>query len=246
MTDQQKPIFDLAEKSFLSVMVYGYQHEENKASRMLTAIAFITAAAASIFSKIYISDKTQQTLQVFGINYMVICFSLYILFVLLGVLCCLIVLDPALNLPQSFAKSNNQAASFLFYKLIAEGGLEKWLSLWKDKADEISDSFIENYKNETFLLAQTSMIKYKSIRLGGLFLRFAILFLLYLVAALFVPDLLLIKVFFIASTLLFFVYLVIERGYLRASTHVNRIWYYVLAIAALHIIFIISTQFKIV
>jgi hypothetical protein len=44
------------------------------------------------------------------------------LFVLFGVMCCLAVLDPALNLPESFENgTGDKKPSFLFYKLIAEG-----------------------------------------------------------------------------------------------------------------------------
>ena len=158
MNNQEKSTFDLAEKSFLSVLNNGYLNEDNKASRMLSAIAFITAAAAAVFAKIYISDKTQPTLQVFGVNWVIISFLLFMLLVLFGALCCLAVMDAALNLPEPFTKNAaNKKTSYLFFKLIADGGLKNWLDSWEEKT--ISNSFVENYKYETFLLAQVAWIK---------------------------------------------------------------------------------------
>ena len=59
------------------------------------------------------------------------------------------------------------------------------------------------------------------------------------------PNLVYIRIFIIASTSFFLAFFLIEHTYWRASTRVNKIWYYVGAMIFLLLVILLSTHFVI-
>lgn len=134
-------LIDFAEKSFKTVMEADV-HVDNKASRILGAMAFLTAAAASIFAKVYsvgsttseIQEKLTQKLTpilgsadpavindlalsiqephatIFGIDWALISFSIYMICILIGASLYLAALGPSLNIPSEFKRKSEQTS----------------------------------------------------------------------------------------------------------------------------------------
>jgi hypothetical protein len=167
-TDKNK--LKLAETSFKTVLDANV-HEDNKASRILAAMAFLTAAAAAVFARAQ-SITTPQPI-VFGLAWAVASFSFYMFLVLLGSLFYLVALGPALNLPRS-GKSGIQ--SLLFFQKIAEVATDQWEKHWKEKtAVQLEEEMTGNFVSEAYLIAEKARAKVTWMSIGSLFFRGAFL-----------------------------------------------------------------------
>jgi hypothetical protein len=173
-----KSRYELAETSFKTVLDCDI-HEDNKASRILTAMAFLTAAAAGIFAKAYSSDNDSQL-------WVLAVFSLYMFFVFLGASLYLTALGPALNIPLHWSKKGEEKEpkSLLFFKLITDIKEEAWKKYWKEQETiSLEEKMTDDFIYETYLIAQKVKTKLFRMVFGSFFFKIAILFLIPLVVA---------------------------------------------------------------
>ena len=215
---------DLAERSLKSVLDADI-HLDNKAGRILGAIAFLTAAAGSVFAKVYsdslptdqiqtkiarvlsghVAQKTidmataqialevhKKYVTIFGVDWPVFAFAVYLLCVLCGTLLYLAAMGPALHIPDWFgAKSkvddhaNGEPTSRLFFKNISEFDRKKWEDYWRTDQEALEKCIAEDYVREAHLIAQKTLAKYNYMRKGSQFFRVAVSFLSILAASLF-------------------------------------------------------------
>lgn len=221
----------LVEASFNAVLNSDL-HEDDKAGRILSAIAFLTAAAAGIFSAAYspnlggatLNRTLQQSpLTIFGLNASVLAFSAYIFFILIGAVLYLGALGPSFNRPSWFGNRSQQVHSLLFFRNIGALDAATWSNYWLKDGNtlaELQSKLVENYIYECWLIAQKEEAKVTLMSLGSLSFRIAILFLVMLTATLFLPNpgmvwvLLLLGLFGISASFLF-VNLVLHSGILQ-------------------------------
>lgn len=179
----------LVEASFKTVLDADL-HEDDKAGRILTAMAFLTTAAAVIYNVAYPFNTPTTargaSLTLLSLNISVLALYLYIFFVLVGAIFYLGALGPSLNKP---TKPKEEVPSLLFFHSIASLENEKWSDHWKDHSmKELQEQMVQNYIKECLLIAQKVNAKVTLMSWGSIFFRVAILFFVVLMAALFSPD----------------------------------------------------------
>jgi hypothetical protein len=227
---QSEPkLIDLSEKVITGALDVN-QHFDDKASRILSAMAFLTAAAAAIFTKAYspspptdlIRRKIYEALpatagldvtnainkvswevphaSVGGIEWSLVSFSLYMLFVLVGAVLYLTALGPFLNISQAWRseirpdRSSDKSlklSSLAFFYFISEVGEEEWKEYWKPPVRtpaQLQDELTDNYIKEARKVAQNAKVKYTYLSVGSLFFIVAIFFLMALIAGLLSTD----------------------------------------------------------
>lgn len=218
-----KEQIQLAETSFKTVLDSDL-HEDDKAGRILSAMAFLTAAAAGIFSVAYTPGPSTTTLKqtltqtllpyistaqipsavnsaveslqkpsltIFGLSAPVLAFSAYIFFVLVGTALYLGALGPNFNRPSWFQGRRQGVHSLLFFKNIGVLDKEAWSNYWlndKRTLAQLQAQLVKNYIDECWLIAQKEDAKVTLMSLGSLSFRIAVLFLVILMATLFLPD----------------------------------------------------------
>lgn len=178
----------LVEASFKTVLDSDL-HEDDKAGRILSAIAFLTAAAAAVFGAAGNLQKTPST--IFGLNASVIAFSAYLFFVLVGAALYLGALGPSFNRPSWFQSRSQRVYSLLFFQNIGALDEKAWSDYWLNDERtlaELQDLMVKNYIDEGRLIAQKLQAKVTLMSLGSLSFRVAILFFVVLMATLFSPD----------------------------------------------------------
>jgi hypothetical protein len=158
----------LVEASFKAV-VEADIHQDNKANRIVSAMAFLTAAIATTFTRIY--DFTK-----FPIDLTLIFFSFFLLCVILGTASYLNALGPSFNIPQGLRKKSEDGKikSLLFFDVIARAEPNAWLDHWKQGSDVLIDEITTNYIFETQLIAQKIKTKVTHMQFGALLYRVAL------------------------------------------------------------------------
>ncbi|HKP52055.1 MAG TPA: hypothetical protein VJ183_05325 [Chloroflexia bacterium] len=178
----------LAETTFKTI-IDANKHTDDKASRILSAIAFLTAAVTTIYTRVL---TTELNLDVFGlqVSASLMAFASYIIFVAVGSMFYIAALGAgALNLPSRFRSHDRQADSLLFFWRIARLKEEEWTKHWDDHTvAQLQFQMTQNYIQEARLVAQTVQSNTVWLAWGSTFFKLAILSLLVLAGALFAPD----------------------------------------------------------
>ena len=227
---QSEPkLIDLSEKVITGTLDVD-QHFDDKASRILSAMAFLTAAAAAIFTKAYspsppselIRRKIYEVLPAMagpdvtnainkiswdvphatlgGIEWPLVSFSLYMLFVLVGAVLYLTALGPFLNISQAWRREirpdrstdkSLKLSSLAFFYFISEVDEKEWEEYWKPPIrtpEKLQEELTDNYIKEARKVAQNAKVKYTYLSVGSLFFIVAIFFLMALIAGLLSTD----------------------------------------------------------
>ncbi len=187
------------------------KHEDEKAYRILTAIAFLTAAAAVIFATIWPSSLlSNNQVNIFGVSSATLAFSLYIFFILIGSTFYLLALGPNLNVRKEIKLRVN---SFFFFEKIAKYKENLWFQEWgiickyTDRLNKtgiepsginrkqdgtlqtppsvLMEAMYQQYVKECKLLAEKTHAKVFLMRFGNLTFLIAFISLLGLVVTLF-------------------------------------------------------------
>src|SRR5437763_2496252 len=196
-------LIQLAETTFKAVLDADY-HLDDKASRILSAMAFLTAAAAAIFAKAYSSGIPGTTrVLVFGWDLSLVAFLSYMLLVLIGAAFYLAALGPALNKPSGWLISGaSEVRSRLFYDFIARVHPDAWSRYWKSLTAEVLQNKIqEDYIFESRLLAEKARAKFLWMSFGSVFFRVALICLINLVASLFFANVTMVRFISISGSM---------------------------------------------
>lgn len=191
----------VAETTFKTVLDADV-HQDNKANRILSAMAFLTAAAAQIFARAYVQPVAGQqvgsisTISILGltVNVPLAAFAAYILFVLLGVLVYLNALGPPLNISSRLqargsSPSTNKVSSLLFFDRIGETSANTWQQHWREtETSALCHQMTENYIFESHLIAEKAKTKVTFMSLGSNLFKTAIPFLSPLVMSMFSAE----------------------------------------------------------
>lgn len=183
---------DVAKESFKEVLASD-EHEDGKAQRILTAMAFLTAAAGLIFaelSRARIAPSLEFPIFA-GYAYMPVCFFIFVAAMLIGTLFFLAALGPAFNIPRPWHTKDTERypQSLLFSQLILQGTRDQWTKYWEESNHKnLQVELVKNYVNEAYLLAEKVKFKVSSMRIGKVFYKLSLGFLGMLVIPIFTTD----------------------------------------------------------
>ncbi len=179
----------LAETTFKTVLDADV-HQDNKASRVLSAMAFLTAATAAVFGRAYPASPLPQPLLLPGMALYLrpLAFVCYISLILIGSALYLAALGPSLNIPPRLRadRTSTEVNSLLFFNMIAAIDEMSWQEVWKRDVADLQRKMLESYIRESRLIAQKAQSKFVLMSLGSLSFRLALICLGILAATLFV------------------------------------------------------------
>jgi len=161
------------------------QYEDEKANRLLTAIAFLSAFVASLFATIpsrfppgSIDKIWNEGLHVRSmlLESVYILFCTYAVLVSIGVATILYGVQPRFNLPKRPSKKKGPK-SLLFFKYIADSAPEEWGKAFSEPSShDLEMRYVRNSIVETYLVAEKITLKIKWVTLGvRLFLAAALI-----------------------------------------------------------------------
>jgi hypothetical protein len=134
------------------------EYQDQKTARLLTIMAFLTAAAGAMFSKIL--DIYPLHLPVQGwsaevlVPLMYALFGIYILFVSVGALICFHAMQTRFFLPTDHdTVTGEDPKSFLFFKYIMTTEPAKWGAKFSSPTVALLAEYYKNYVLESYLIA---------------------------------------------------------------------------------------------
>jgi hypothetical protein len=199
----------LAETTFKTVLDADV-HQDNKASRVLSAMAFLTAATAAVFGRAYPASVALPPLLLPGtsLDLRPITFVCYLILVLIGSALYLSALGPSLNIPPWLRArpGSRKVKSLLFFNAIASTDESSWQQLWARDSAELQRRMLESYIDESRLIAQKAQAKFVLMSLGSLSFRLALISLGVLAATLFSGERLVFSFALSACALICFVF----------------------------------------
>jgi hypothetical protein len=156
--------FELAWLSYNEVL-RAVKHEDNKAYRILTAIAFLTVGAATLFGSVVSrsSGHPRWALPERSVDLTLLSFGLFIALVLLGTLFFLSALGPKFNVPRPWSTKTSR----LFFLKIAEYPEAVWMELAIKPEEELCGLYLDDLLYETWLLARKTKYKVVMMATGG-------------------------------------------------------------------------------
>ncbi len=155
-------------------------HEDGKAQRLLTAMAFLTAAAAFIFGQLQGESTSLAFPGLISIGFVPLAFFLYMAAMVAGTLFILAALGPVFNIPGLWqvGEAQRYPRSLLFSKMITEDTRDSWLNHWKETSPEdLQAELVGNYVFEAYLLSQKVTYKVANMKFGKFLYKVALGFL---------------------------------------------------------------------
>lgn len=162
------------------------RHEDEKAGRILASIAFLTAAAAAVFSALLNKGlKLEFSLSCsLRIDLIPVCFAVYIVFVVFGTILMLEAFGPSLELPKVWRKSVRseeagseetfEPQSILFFEKISEEDRNQWISYFDSRTvKDILTKACNDHVFEAHLVSTKVRKKVRRIKWGKRFFYLA-------------------------------------------------------------------------
>ena len=180
----------IARESFHEVLASDV-HEDNKAPRILTAMAFIATAAAVIFAEISRAGIAPSLMfPLFNYMYIPTCFFAFIVTMLIGTLLLLAALGPTFNIPRpKNSKEEPYPRSLLFSQYILEGTPDQWKAHWEESCkNNLEAELVANYVNEAYLLSRKVTHKVNMMRIAKFVYKFSLGFLGLLIVPVLTTD----------------------------------------------------------
>ena len=169
------------------------RHEDEKANRILGAMAFITIAAAALAIPFF-EGKIGTDLNFFNLSFGLFLFFAFLILITTGTLFLLAALGPLLHITTDFVepserKKKLRVPSLLDFQKITGTTIEEWTRFFRE-ADE--DDFYEKICNDhilkSYTLANRTKYKAKCIRSSKIFYRFSLIVLCLFVLSGFCVD----------------------------------------------------------
>jgi hypothetical protein len=154
------------------------EFEDEKANRILTAIAFISTFVGVLFAAVvghysggYLQQLRAVSLTRFTlIKVSYIIFGIYALLMAIGVLFSLYGMTPAFVEPQGWKANGSEPGSFLFYGRIREVSPSDWANAFtQHTAEELSFRYVKNNIAETYFVSEGIGPKLKRLRIADAF-----------------------------------------------------------------------------
>lgn len=199
MNDKSK--YELAKTSFDHIMKMNL-HLDGKAGRTLSAMAFLSAAAAAVYANSLINRDqisfgdfltdlipplnvaSQGVLLNLGVN--TISFSLYLLGIMIGASIYLRALGPKIEWKGEKPES---VETVLYFDKIAAYPLDSWQKHWEENsAEQLHDQTTENYIKESWIVSNKTEKKFKWMQWGNFIFRISLFLTIPLIASLVSDD----------------------------------------------------------
>lgn len=170
-------LYELTDRSLKEVKALT-EHEDNKAQRILTAMAFLAAVSGGIFAlsvRSLIESKVVESYLDFTltINWLAVCvyvgFGLYLFVLSIGVSIVLYAIMPRFKIPQDWntVQRSDAPRSYLFAMEILKVPEEKWAKAYIDSnVAALKLEYVKNSILETYLVAQKVAIKLRWLKRG--------------------------------------------------------------------------------
>ncbi len=172
-TEDLKKLSELTSKS-LDTVTHLTEYEDEKANRILTAMAFMSAFAAVLFAGVfahYASEFLQKLRAVAPCRFYLIetgyaVFGLYALILSIGVAYSLYGMKPRFNVPKGWKSSTTTfPKSFLFFEKINDVPPANWAKAFTaTSADNLAFQYIKNNVLESYLIAGKVPLKLKPLK----------------------------------------------------------------------------------
>ena len=175
-------MFEITERS-LETVTHLTEYEDDKANRILTAMAFLSAFAAVIFaivpSRYPLSFPVILTRSGFRKDAYLLFgtyggFVLYAITLILGVAFTLHGMRPRFNIPKGWKPDGSKPGSYLFFAKIVEVSPADWANSFLNASkDELLTAYVKNSVLETYLVAEKIVPKIKSLKRGVKLFQFS-------------------------------------------------------------------------
>jgi hypothetical protein len=186
--EESNRYYELTKRS-LEEVKHLTEYEDEKANRILTAIAFLSALAGAIFVALVPKNKNAALLSYNDWNWSVwfyyVSFAIFLILLAYGTILVVHALKPRFNIPRVWRKEPNSNSnqddpdSFLFFEQILKVGPEKWAkSFCKKNSDQLEESYIKCNITETYLVSEKIRTKLKYLQPGIFILWLAVICLL--------------------------------------------------------------------
>jgi hypothetical protein len=162
----------------LETVTHLTEYEDEKANRILTAMAFLSALAALVFVAVvekfpapYLTELVHNG-QCVGAALLAIAylsFGIFCIQVVLGSIFCLKAIRPRFNAPAQWNRTpqGRAPASFLFFQKILEAGPQDWASSCVTQtAADMKREYLKNCILETFLISEKIQKKLRPLQTG--------------------------------------------------------------------------------
>ncbi len=181
-------LYELTERSLKEVKALT-EHEDNKAQRILTAMAFLAAVGGAIFALAVRSLFDAHAILPYvdlalPINWLALFvyagFGLYAVLLGIGAVTVLYAIMPRFAIPADWSKEKRRdwPASFLFAVEILKVPYDKWVTAYTQTAAEnLRFEYVRNSIFETYLVAQKVAVKLRPLGYGVRFLLASIMLL---------------------------------------------------------------------
>lgn len=189
--DKLDDLLELSEKSLTEVK-HLTEYEDDKANRILTAIAFLSAFAGVLYVGLlpqYLEDNIgTKTVGLYIPIFFHIVFAIYCLFTIFGAFLVIKAVRPRFMIPDSWSNEQNGGQStpgqvgklptipsFLFFEKILDTKPSDWARAFtKNNANNLKIQYIKNYIHESYLVADKIRTKMKSLKPGVFFLQISV------------------------------------------------------------------------
>jgi len=197
MEEQEKSFSGPEKKLTVTKEVFDHlyamlRHEDEKANRILGAMAFIALAGAALAIPFF--ERTVGThLKFFNMTFGLFLFFLFLILLSLGTLFILAALGPVVHIKAAWVepaeKKKRWLPSILYFKNIAMTDMEDWAGYFKetDEADLVQKLY-HDHVAQSHALANRARYKAKCIKTSKVFYRFSLIFLLLFIMSGFCLD----------------------------------------------------------
>jgi hypothetical protein len=177
--------YELSKRS-LEEVKHLTEYEDEKANRILTAIAFLSALGGAIFVALVPKNQDGVLLLLKDWNWSVwfffILFAVFLILLISGTVFLVHALKPRFNIPRFWQKKPNSGSdqaepdSFLFFEQILKVKLTNWKNAFRNKsADALKESYTKCNILETYLVAEKIRTKLKFLQPGVFMLWLAVI-----------------------------------------------------------------------
>ncbi len=157
----------------LETVTHLTEYEDEKANRILTAMAFLSALVGVVFAAVvqkcpasYVSQLGARgySFSAFALTTVYVLFPLYFLILSVGATLTVLAVRPSFRIPRTWGGA---PASLLFYAKIVKATGKEWASAYTQRPGvEVDRQYLKDAIFETYLIAQKIRIKLRKLRWG--------------------------------------------------------------------------------
>lgn len=172
--DRAKELIEYAKASFTEVK-QATEYQDQKTARLLTVMAFLTAAAASLFSK-FVDSYPLHGWTATPVTTIVshVLFGAFVMLVSLGALVSFHAMQTRFLAPEDGEVVGNSLKSSLFFRFIVLAEPKTWAGSFNQQTVDVFRRYLRNYVTEAYLVAAKTADKVRFLGPAQALLSWAI------------------------------------------------------------------------